>query len=123
MLKWPILALALVAELVSAAIAISITPVYRSTATLQIEAGKCKILSIEEVYGGASQSREHYQTQVEILKSEELARKVVQKLKLTTHPDFDPRQQEPGLLARLNPFRDETERAEGEIVKSVVRAF
>ncbi|MBI3715721.1 MAG: polysaccharide biosynthesis tyrosine autokinase, partial [Betaproteobacteria bacterium] len=36
---------------------------------------------------------EYYQTQGEILKSRELARKVVDKLKLQTHPDFDPRQE------------------------------
>src|SRR5688572_17454070 len=121
--RWSILGLTLLVAVLTALVVFAMRPTYRGTATLLIEQGKTKVVSIEEVYSSGLIQREYYQTQVEILKSEELARKVVQKLKLTNHPDFDPRQQEPGLLARLNPFRDETERAEGEIVKSVVRAF
>jgi succinoglycan biosynthesis transport protein ExoP len=121
--RWSILGLTLLVAVLTALVVFAMRPTYRGTATLLIEQGKTKVVSIEEVYSSGLIQREYYQTQVEILKSEELARKVVQKLKLTTHPDFDPRQQEPGILARLNPFRDETERAEDEILKSVVRAF
>ncbi len=60
-------------------------PLYRSTATLLIEQGKAKIVSIEEVYSQGLMQREYYQTQVEILKSDELARKVVRKLE-ARHP-------------------------------------
>jgi polysaccharide biosynthesis transport protein len=121
--RWSILGLTLLVAVLTALVVFAMRPTYRGTATLLIEQGKTKVVSIEEVYSSGLIQREYYQTQVEILKSEELARKVVQKLKLTTHPDFDPRQAEPGLLARLNPFRDETERSEDEILKSVVRAF
>jgi hypothetical protein len=61
--------------------------VYRATATLLIEQGKSKVVSIR---GGLTQGfaqREYYQTQAEILKSEELARKAVVKLNLASHPD------------------------------------
>lgn len=121
--RWSILGLTLLIAVLTALVVFAMRPTYRGTATLLIEQGKTKVVSIEEVYSSGLIQREYYQTQVEILKSEELARKVVQKLKLTTHPDFDPRQAEPGLLARLNPFRDETEPSEAEIQKSVVRAF
>jgi len=93
--KWSILGLALAISLLTALVVSSIRPSYRSTTTLLIEAGKNKVVSIEEVYSGMSGSREYLQTQVEILKSRELAGKVVAKLALDTNPEFDPRQQEP----------------------------
>jgi polysaccharide biosynthesis transport protein len=92
--RWSILGLALVVSVLAALVASNMRPVYRSTNTLLIEQGKERVVSIEEVYAAGMIQREYYQTQVEILKSEDLARKVVQKLKLYTHPDFDPRQAE-----------------------------
>ena len=93
--KWAILGLALAIALLTLLVVSSIKPSYRSTVTLLIEAGKNKIVSIEEVYAGMSGNREYFQTQAEILKSRELAEKVVVKMKLSTDPEFDPRQQEP----------------------------
>src|SRR5262249_49801958 len=69
----------------------SMRPTYRATATVLIEPGKAKVLSIEEVYSKGFVDRDHYYTQVEILKSDELARRTVQKLKLASHPHYDPR--------------------------------
>lgn len=92
--KWSILALACLVAVLSGLVALSMRPTYRSTATLLIELGRAKVVSIEEVYSGVGANREYFQTQVEILKSRELARKVIQKLGLTTHPDYDPRQSE-----------------------------
>ena len=74
------------------------TPVFRATVTLMIEQNKAKLVSIEEVYSGVSPNREHYQTQAEMLKSPALATRVIEKLRLVEHPDFDPRQRKPGLL-------------------------
>jgi hypothetical protein len=45
-------------------------------------ARKDESLSIEEVYNKGMTDRDHYYTQVEILKSDELARRVIEKLKL-----------------------------------------
>jgi polysaccharide biosynthesis transport protein len=93
--KWSILGLALAILLLTALVVSSIAPSYRATATLLIEAGKNKVVSIEEVYSGMNGSREYLQTQVEILKSRELAGKVVAKLNLDSNAEFDPRQHEP----------------------------
>ena len=98
--KWPILGLGLIVAVLAAMVAYSLTPVYSSTATVLIEAGKGKVVSIEEVYSAGPQ-REHYQTQVEILKSREVAQRVVRALKLHEHPDFDPRQAVPGWRQQL----------------------
>ncbi len=93
--KWSILGLALAIALLTALVVSSISPSYRSTATLLIETGKSKVVSIEEVYSGMTGNREYLQTQSEILKSRELAGKVVAKLKLGTNQEFDPRQKQP----------------------------
>src|SRR5450432_3079286 len=76
--KWSILGLTILVATLTGLIVSNIRPLYRSTATLLIEQGKAKVVSIEEVYSQGLIQREYYQTQVEILKSEDLARKVVQ---------------------------------------------
>ncbi len=97
--KWAILALGLVVAILAGVVSFALTPVYSSTVTVLIESGKGKILSIEEVYG-ASQQREHFQTQVEILKSREVAEGTARALQLWNHPLFDPRQVVPGWRQR-----------------------
>ena len=95
--RWVIVLLTLLVGAITTLVVYSMTPVYRSTATLYIEPSKEKVVSIEEVYGGISGNREHIQTQLEILKSRELAEKLVQRLKLATNPAIDPRQKPPAL--------------------------
>jgi capsular exopolysaccharide synthesis family protein len=90
--KWSILGLAVVVSILASLIVSNMTPQYRGTATLLIEQGRSKVVSIEEVYSQGLIQPQYYQTQAEILKSDELARKVVQRLQLDRHPEFDPRQ-------------------------------
>ncbi|MCX7166520.1 MAG: polysaccharide biosynthesis tyrosine autokinase [Rhodocyclales bacterium] len=92
--KWSALGLAAAIALLTTLIVFVIQPTYRSTATLMLESNKSKVVSIEEVYSSMSSNREYYQTQAEILKSEELARRIVAKMKLVDHPALDPRQQQ-----------------------------
>jgi succinoglycan biosynthesis transport protein ExoP len=99
--KWSALGLAAAIALLTTLIVFVIQPTYRSTATLMLESNKSKVVSIEEVYSSMSSNREYYQTQAEILKSEELARRIVVKMKLVDHPVMDPRQnQDSGLSFR-----------------------
>lgn len=99
--RWPILLLALVLTTLAIIYAQSIQPVFRSTTTLLIESAKAKILSIDEVYSAVSQDREYYQTQVEILRSRDVALRTVINTKLWDEPEFDPRQPARGLVARI----------------------
>lgn len=99
--KWPVLGLATALAALGAAVAFSMTPIYRSTATVLIEPGKPKFLSMEDMLGGAMQTKEHYQTQVEILKSREVALRTASTLKLWDNPEFDPRKSSEGVKARL----------------------
>jgi succinoglycan biosynthesis transport protein ExoP len=85
---WRIGFLALVVALLTAVIALNMTPVYRSTATLLIESQQNKAVSFAEVYGLDSNRKEYYLTQFEILKSRTIAQTVIEKLNLKEHPDF-----------------------------------
>lgn len=106
--KWSITTLVLVVTMVAVLAVLAITPIYRAAATLLIENKAAKVVSIEQVYGLEGAGSEYLQTQFELLKSRALAERVVRQLNLTTHPEFDPRQQpEPlidfkGLLAKLD---------------------
>jgi len=125
--RWSILGLTLAVSLLVLLVVSNVRPSYRGTATLLIEQGKSKIVSIEEVYSQGMIQREYYQTQAEILRSEDLARKVVQKLKITTHPDFDPRQVQPGWFSRLTSSisgaGDEPVASEDDVLRRVVQKF
>jgi succinoglycan biosynthesis transport protein ExoP len=121
--RWSILGLTFLVAVLAMLIVSSVRPSYRGAAMVLIEQGKNKVVSIEEVYSSGSFQREHYQTQVEILKSEELARKVIAKLKLTTHPDFDPRLAPPGLAARLGLRDASPPPTEEDVMKAVVHAL
>ena len=122
--KWSILGLIVLVCLITTLAVFSMRPTFRSTATILIEQGKSKVVSIEEVYNAMGGNREYYQTQVEILKSRELARKVIERLKLTTHPDYDPRQQDTSVRDYLSPsawFVSKQPRTEDDILKSVIK--
>ena len=122
--RWSILGLTALVAILAMLVASNMRPLYRGTATMLIEQGKSKIVSIEEVYSQGLIHREYYQTQVEILRSEDLARKVVRKLKLTSHPEFDPRQADPGWFSRLTGDQAEmAPRSDEDVLKTVVGRF
>jgi capsular exopolysaccharide synthesis family protein len=85
---WRVGLLAFVVALLTAVIALNMTPVYRSTATLLIESQQNEAVSFAEVYGLDSNRKEYYLTQFEILKSRTIAQAVIEKLNLKEHPDF-----------------------------------
>jgi capsular exopolysaccharide synthesis family protein len=86
--KWSILSLATLVTLVVTLIVYSITPVYKSAATLLIEPEQQELPTVEEVFRLRSSAEDYYKTQVEVLKSRRLAELVVIKLKLDTHQGF-----------------------------------
>lgn len=84
--KWRIVLLAISSAICAALVAQNMTPVYRSTATLLIEAQQARAIKIEEVYGFNSTQEEYYLTQFEILKSRSIAERVFDELSLAGHP-------------------------------------
>ncbi len=99
--KGQILAFGAIFAVLAAAVVFAMTPIYRATATLMIEAGKAKVVTIDDVYSGASQNREYFQTQVEIIKSREVAIKAIKKAELWDTEEFNPRPDAESMLTGL----------------------
>ena len=98
--KWSILALAITVSVLAALWAYSLVPIYRATASLLIEPEESKVVSIEEVYGLPGGNWEYNETQLHILKSRVLAKKVFDSLKLDKHPEYLPDNKPKSFLAR-----------------------
>ncbi|MYM82939.1 polysaccharide biosynthesis tyrosine autokinase [Duganella sp. FT50W] len=96
--KWSILAFGVMVAVLAAVAVFAMTPIYRSTVTLLIDANKSKVVSIDSVYGGFSDNRDYYMTQVEILKAPDVALKTITRMKLWENPEFDPREADGGLV-------------------------
>jgi polysaccharide biosynthesis transport protein len=125
--RWVILGLAVLAGLIATLVVNGMAPVYRATATLLLEQGK-RVVSIEEALAPDLGHRDYYQTQIEILRSQDIARRVVTKLQLVTHPAFDPRQAEPGWLSRLSGkwlvnAEPPLALADGDVMQAVIDRF
>jgi succinoglycan biosynthesis transport protein ExoP len=86
--QWRILLLAIVVTALTGLLVFTMKPVYRSTATLLVEGKQSNLLSIEEVYSMDMSRAEYFQTQFEIIKSPDLARKVIREMNLAAHPEF-----------------------------------
>lgn len=123
--KWSIAGLSVVVTLLTTLVVFSMKPVYQASTTVLIESEQAKVLSIEDVYGLNTTNKEYFLTQFEILKSRDLTEKVIRRLKLDTHPLFDPRQADSGFsLKSLIPVStDKGAPSEQEIFDSVVESF
>lgn len=96
--KWSIFSLVFIVMILTYLFVMTIEPTYRATATLQIKQKETNVVSIEQVYGIDAGQTEYLQTQFELLKSRTIIEKVVTKLNLTKHKEFDPEQIEPSLF-------------------------
>lgn len=87
--KWGIIGLAIAVTLAAVFFVSAMRPVYKSSVTLLIEQKQGKTLtSLDDVYGAELTGKEYLQTQFEILKSRELAARVVTDLNIAQHPDY-----------------------------------
>jgi len=88
--KWPITLFTAIVTALAVYYAYTATPIYRAQAQLLIEQQKMSNISLEELYGIESESTDYYETQFELLKSRNLAQRVVERLDLWNHPEFSP---------------------------------
>jgi succinoglycan biosynthesis transport protein ExoP len=109
--KWSILGLGLLAGALAAFVVTQMQPVYQSSATVLLETSSARVVSqIEDVYSGVSGNREHFQTQAEVMKGRDVGLRVIERLNLTRHPEFDPRQQhEPAWREQLRAWVPQVE--------------
>jgi capsular exopolysaccharide synthesis family protein len=111
--KWAVLGLGLVAAIAAWLIASTLTPIYQAKARLLIESDQAKVISIEEIYGMNSGGREYLQTQLELMRSRDIAERVAREENLTEVVEFNPVLQQPSGLTSWLPFLgDDTPRAQ-----------
>lgn len=101
--KWRIAALVGAVMVLAVLYAQSLPPVYRATTTALIERAKSRVPSIEDLYASWVGSEELLSTQAEILRSRELATRLVRKLDLTKHPVYAPVAAPPPWYTRFLP--------------------
>lgn len=108
--KWWIVGFAVLVTALAVTLALMMKPTFKSTAMVLFDQGKGRVVSIEDVYNGVSGNRENSATQLEFLKSRDVAMRVIRKLNLTAHPQFDPRTSEgfsiAGTLASWGLIKD-----------------
>ena len=71
------------------------TPKYTATANVMLDTRKEQVSNVEEVLSGLPADSSTVDTQVEILKSRQLAERVVTQLKLEADPEFNPSLRKP----------------------------
>ena len=91
--KWKLLALMVLGAALGAAVSLQLRPSFTSTGAVQVVTGKQQIVAIDRVSGQPEEALEsaHFQTQVELLRSQEVAEATIRNLKLWDVKDFDPR--------------------------------
>jgi succinoglycan biosynthesis transport protein ExoP len=100
--KWGILSVTLITVLLVGLYAFAVHPIYRATVTLLIENRSNQPLrQVQDVYDPGYGANEYLGTQAEIIKSRDLARKVVKKLNLLQYSEFKIEDSEENPLARL----------------------
>lgn len=63
-------------------------PLYTSTITIRIDKENPNILAFKDVVNLERAEEDYYQTQYKVLKSRNLAKRVIRSLRLNTHPEF-----------------------------------
>ena len=100
--KWPIILTTALATAATAMIVSSMTPVYRSTATLMFDTSSSK--SGFENQFGFVKTQQDIQTQVEVLKSRTLAKRVFNSLALSEHWEYNPTLPTPEQFVNVGPL-------------------
>ncbi len=95
-------------------------PQYRAAATIKIELDKVNILSFNDVYQAQMTSEDSFQqTQFKVLKSRNLAKRVIRQMKLDASPEFSGQKQE----AKQAAFLKKPDAVDEGIDSSLVDGF
>jgi len=90
-------------SLLAVLIIYQLVPRYTATTQLLIGINAAKVVDIEEVMTGNLNGDSAVIGEMEVLKSRELARKVIEHLQLDQYEEFNPKLKKPGFLAQFNP--------------------
>ena len=86
--KWPILLATALVTALSVVYVIGAEPLYRSTQSLLLESTESNIVPFEDLIKDAPEDAGYVQTRMEILKSRDLAKRVLNSLNLLSEPIF-----------------------------------
>ncbi len=86
--RWTIIAFFFIVLITTAVATFTMRPIYRATTTLQINKENPQIVDFKEIFAVNMMDMDYYQTQYKILESRSLAKRVIQSLKLSEHPEF-----------------------------------
>ena len=103
--RWLILALVLLTMTVAVIMVNQITPKYTASTKVMLETRTPRIVNLQDVMSGLRYSRFTFQGEAEVIRSRNLAERVVDDLELDKAWLFLPRKEEEGsLLSQLNPM-------------------
>lgn len=88
--KWLILAIFAIVLTVTAVGIFTVKPVFRGTATIQIDKENPQIVDFREIFTVSAWDTDYYQTHYQILASRQLAKRVIHSLNISEHPEFLP---------------------------------
>ena len=86
--RWTIIAFFFIVLITTAVATFTMRPIYRGTTTLQINKENPQIVDFKEMFAVNTMDLDYYQTQYKVLESRSLAKRVIQSLKLSEHPEF-----------------------------------
>jgi len=86
--RWTIVSFFLIVVIVTGVTTFTMNPVYRATATLQINKENPQIVDFKEIFPINTMDTDYYQTQYKVLGSRSLAKRVIHSMKLSENPEF-----------------------------------
>ena len=89
--RWAVIAPFLIILITTAVAIFPIKPIYRGTVSIQINNNSPQIMDFKEIFYSNVWDMDYYQTQCKVLESRTLARRVIQTLKLSEDPEFQPK--------------------------------
>lgn len=88
--RWAVMTFVAAVVSLTAVFTLTARPIYRATTRIMIEKESPRILNIKDILPMETTGTDFYQTQYKILESRSLARRVIEQLDLSSHPDFNP---------------------------------
>jgi len=97
--RWTILGVLVLALATTAVATLLMRPVYRSSALLEVDPNRQNIVKFQNVDEANIASKEYAETQANILRSESVARAVIEALELEKTPEFSGDMDQRGIIA------------------------
>jgi exopolysaccharide transport family protein len=125
-----IIAIVATISVLTLVVTLQLTPLYTASAKVLIETRESNVVDIEAVMSGLSSDSATIDSQVEIIRSQALALRVIETLDLLNDPEFNTGLSEPGWFSAINPLalmhrlvpdtpRPEAEAAQAERIATV----